>query len=154
MPDIDTLQAGHGFDRLIAERLFGYTGLGYYGPPEDGSPWHHDQSVRHDTPEAAEASYLRLHPPTKDNLGFWTLCYWQEEWGPLAVPDWSTSTRDALHLLDDWQDYDIKRRNGYFAVVLYEPSREYCARAETLALAICRARLKVPRRLGQEGGAG
>jgi len=139
------MDAGSDLDRLIAERLFGWTGLGYYGPPEDGSPWLHKQSVRYDTPEEAEASYLRLYGPTKDNLGLGQLCHWKEDWGPLAVPDWSTDTYDALSLLDDWQVYEIHRYDEMYAVVLYEPPDKDLAAgayAETLALAICRARLK------------
>lgn len=144
--DIELIPAGHEFDAEIARTLYHYEGIGYYGPPEDGSAWMHEKSVRHDTPEAADESYRRLYGETKDNLGFWSLCHWKEGWGPLSLPDWSTHTYDALKLLKEWENYDIQRRNGSFTVELFEPSREHKAQAETLALAICRARLLAVRR--------
>lgn len=68
----------------------------------------------------------------------------------VALPRFSEDPGAAMMLLDDWQDYDIQRRNGWYTVELFEPSREHRAHAETLPLAICRARLIAARRAAEE----
>jgi hypothetical protein len=61
--------------------------------------------------------------------------------GDRPLRPYSTDIAAAMTLLDTWQDYDIQRRNGWFTVELYEPSREYRVHAESLPLAIVRAAL-------------
>jgi hypothetical protein len=58
-------------------------------------------------------------------------------------PGWSPSMcRDAMEVVDTWHgDCELRRQNGQWKVTFFEPSREYMAWAETLPLAICRARL-------------
>jgi hypothetical protein len=78
-----------------------------------------------------------LRIPTAGEPHHWVVCIEAGKVQP--IPPYSSSIEAAMTLLDDWQDYDIQRRNDWFTVELYEPSREYRAHAETLPLAICRA---------------
>ncbi len=152
VPEVPEVPAGPGFDAEIAHMLYGWSGIGHYGPPIDGSPWAHKASVRYDTEEEARASYERIYvaktpeenrgKATPSEMGF-GLCYWKDDWGPLAVPEWSTDQYDAMNLLEEWHgDWKIRRHNGMYKVTMYALAAQGSAWAETLPLAICRIRLK------------
>jgi len=102
------MEAGREFDKWIAEKVFGLTGLGYYGPPDD-EPFMHDRSVRHDTAAQANASYAdywdKYHsdnPHGFRDRDCWDadLCHWKDGWGPLLVDSYSTDLQDAWQLMD------------------------------------------------------
>ncbi|HUU68963.1 MAG TPA: hypothetical protein VM186_05535 [Planctomycetota bacterium] len=112
MSDIPTnkqiLAASEEELKLMAAKVMGWTGLGYYGPPTDGSDWKHDRSVRYDTPEGAANGYRAYwqakhaqspmgyeHPDDFET----ELCRWSED-GPLFVPDFPTDIAAAMRLLE------------------------------------------------------
>jgi hypothetical protein len=85
----------------------GRTGYGYYGPPDEGK-WMHEKSVRHDTQKEAQESYRKYWEkyhkdepqgymdPDDDS---YSLCYWGENWGPLAVPEYNDNFFETDTLL-------------------------------------------------------
>ena len=61
------------------------------------------------------------------------------------IPPYSTSMAAAWEILDHHGDWDMRRQNrGYFKCILYLPSEEYEAEADTAPMAICQAFLKLP----------
>lgn len=90
-------------DAKVAEKVFGYTGIGYYGPPAEGN-WAHLSSRCFARQEDAEAAAVARFPHMEGhNID---LCYWKEDWGPLFVPYYTKSASDDYqvlkHVRENW----------------------------------------------------
>lgn len=90
-------------DALVAEKVFGYTGIGYYGPPESGD-WTHLRSRWFATKAEADAAYASYHDEKHGthirgivDRDDWdsNLCYWKDGWGPRRVGEYSSYIADA-----------------------------------------------------------
>ena len=55
--DIDSMVAGRDLDALVAGKVFGFTGLGYYGPPLAPKFFDHISSRRFGTAEEANIAF-------------------------------------------------------------------------------------------------
>lgn len=166
----DAPDAGPELDALIAERLFGRTGIGYYGPPADpAEEWLHEKSVRYDTEEEAIAADRRYYDacypdeesrrgrPTPEEMGA-MLCYWEDGWGPLAIDEYSTSGDGMLLVVERMRELGytvllVHRTDGSLRRDSYEfdcsftdwntpPYADYYAKAPTAPLAVARAALR------------
>jgi len=127
--------------REIAENVFGWTGLGWYGPPAEGD-WHHTASVLFATYEEAREAYKTRFPDREDYGGSY-MCRWKEGWGPLMLPEWADYTADALQLLElTTSAWNIIRCGGDYTVVVSVPSGIYNFDSNNLCTAICNVVLK------------
>lgn len=100
---IDAL-TGRELDAVIADRVFGYAGIGYYGPTKPHG-CHQDYALM--SKEEAEAAYLEhwkgdcpgTHrwDPERDAVD---ILHWREGWGPLYIPDWSEDIDAAWELVE------------------------------------------------------
>lgn len=136
--------------RKIAE-VKGWKGIGYYGPPEDGA-WTHERSVMFDTAEAAGAAYAaywdKAHAAKPDGVmgrddHSPDLCYWEEGWGPVYVPDWDTDIEEAWELLEEMGEDGIvavRRRDKNEYEVVFEG--DVTAESDTAPRAIALAYLE------------
>ena len=99
-------------DALVAEKVFGYTGIGYYSPPAEGA-WTHNNSIRHDSKEEADA-VTAARFPGRDDLES-DLCHWKDGWGPLAVPNYTDDPRDDYevlrHIRETWPEHELELDN-------------------------------------------
>lgn len=150
----NNLPAGRETDKMIAIDVFGFTGLGYYGPPESGF-WAHDKSVRFDTKAEAEAAFV-AYQKTKtpaERLGCCTelhadLCHWKEGWGPLFVPEYSTNIAEAFLVVEELRTRMMYLRLEHDGIASWIATFEgvfgaKSKEADTPELAICRAALAV-----------
>lgn len=117
--DIDTMEAGPAMDALVEERVFGRTGLGYYGPPDSGK-WSHKESKRFDTPEEAKEAYRRHYERQGCPCGHQhpddfapMLCYWTDDWGPLAAGEYFTDPADDYLVLQAAREWERAQRQGF-----------------------------------------
>ena len=153
MQDSDTLNA------LIGAKVFGFTAIGYYGPPrQNETVWEHDNTVLYPTKAEAEqryhdyivAKYGGLRGPI-DADDEASLCYWKEGYGPIALPEYCT------HIADAWK---VVEKLGMVTIENQTSSGPWCvsftchmnghdcaghwlaAEADSISLAICLAALK------------
>lgn len=156
--EILSIPAGRDLDSLVAERIMGLSGLGYYGPPMD-EPFFHERYIRFDTAEEANASYAvywdkhhAQNPKGYVERDDWDsdLCWWEKGWGPRHCDEYSSDIRDVwqvvdhmagqgIHLvLEDW-----RRTHKLWAALFDLPDGHDTGQviAETAPLAICRAAL-------------
>ena len=154
-------EAGRELDALVAERVFGHKGLGYYGPSLDGSTWEHGKSVWYATKREAQDCYRRYwEMKHKDNpRGYmdpddedaFYLLRWEDGWGPLSVPEYSTSIAAAWEVVEKLattelykgHDITICGHIGKWSVdFASDDAKNYTVDAASLPLAICLAALK------------
>jgi hypothetical protein len=95
------IKAGYELNKQIGEVVFGWKGIGFYGPPTDGKDWIHLNSVWYSTPEEANKAYkaYRDSRPLEWNGSNAPLheaypCYWEDGWGPLMLPEFGVNDSD------------------------------------------------------------
>lgn len=143
-----TVVAGPALNALVAEKVFGFHGCGYYGPTKPHGM--HQDYKRYDTPAEALIAYNEhWQHHEQDEEDIWH-CHWEDGWGPRMVPDYSDDIVAA------WQVMEKMRADGFSTEVLGHPDRGFhssiyegrghnrrsgYATADTAPLAICRAAL-------------
>ena len=147
-------------DIRIAEELFGLKGVGYYGPTK-AHGMHEDYKLM--SQEDAYKAFVELWPDESqpNDVDGVELCSWQDGWGPIFVPEYSTWIADTWHVVtevnktahgfkleqmtQDWKATWILRDSGFGA------EEGVVGFAGTPEAAICTAALEYCRYRGNHG---
>lgn len=149
------LEAGRELDALVAEKIFGFTRIGYYGPNK-AHGMHQDYDFFGWDAAAAEAAYVKYWGEDEDRHPV-SLCHWRDDWGPLVVGEYSTYIGEAWEVVEKMREYPVGVRT--LTLRAYSYSRTYAAFCDVnlledderwseangehaTPLAICRAALK------------
>lgn len=100
----EEMKAGRELDALVAEKVMGLPGIGHYGPTK--SSGRHLDFKRFDSHEEAIEQYKKFWPEgSKRGHASWrnideTLRWWQKDWGPRIIDDYSTCIMDAWEVVE------------------------------------------------------
>jgi len=144
------LAAGRELDALVAKKVMGLHGIGYYGPNKSHG-FHRDYD-RFDTNDEALAAYKKYWPEDSWHEDEDCLHHWKDDWGPLCLYEYSTDIFYAWLVVEKMQEdgwywgigYDYGELvAGFYTARDSEGEVDpYFVQAKTAPLAICLAALK------------
>jgi len=143
------MDAGRELDKLVAEKVMGFLGVGYYGPTKSNGG-HLDQE-KFDTWEEALEAYRKFWPKAtvKDHVENrdeeFHLSRWKEGWGTLNLDHYSTDITAAISALEHhgWNWAITFSVSGGYRVDVWDPEEpwsidhHHVGHSYTLAHAIC-----------------
>lgn len=117
-----TSKQDRSLDVWIGENIFMLPDIGYYGPTKKHGG--HQDNVRCKSTEEALDLYKKYSSEAYDMA--YCLCFWKAGWGPLVLPEFSSSIFDSEQIVrrmvqaglsfDCWTVHDVSNRSWEWSV--------------------------------------